>query len=196
MSKMRKPFTVLATLIFTLGGVSTAIALVQIYQMNNFGKSVALETAKLALPVSHKATSAMIQNGDLIGTVAIPEIDEIYPIIEGTTDSDLKRGVGHFAQSVMPGVKDNSVLSGHRDSVFSKLGELKVGSLVIVRTRDGVFTYSVFKTRIVLPDDRTVIVPTPTAVLTLTTCYPFIYFGNAPKRYIVSAQLIKSAPPV
>ncbi len=49
---------------------------------------------------------------------------------------------------------------------------------------------------IVGANDKTVIVPTPTAVLTLTTCYPFIFFGNAPKRFIVSADLVASVPAV
>ncbi len=189
---MRKTIIALATLIFTFGGVSAGVALVQIYQMDHLGKAVALETAVLASPALQKNPGALIKNGDVIGIVSIPTINEVYPIIQGTDSNDLKRGVGHFIQSVMPGVKDNSVLSGHRDSVFSKLGELKIGSQVIVKTRDGIFTYSVFHTRIVLPNDRTVIVPTPSAVLTLTTCYPFIYFGNAPKRFIVSAHLVSS----
>ncbi len=102
----------------------------------------------------------------------------------------VEKGVGHFVGSVMPGIKDNTVLAGHRDSVFSKLGKLVVGDLVTISTSDGTFIYSVTKTRIVLPTDKTVIVPTPNATLTLITCYPFYYIGSAPKRYIVSADLV------
>jgi len=91
----------------------------------------------------------------------------------------------------MPGAKDNSVLSGHRDSVFSKLGQLRKGDSVIVRTSSGTFTYLVRRTFIVMANDRTVIVPTPTATLTLTTCYPFFVIGSAPKRFIVSADLVQ-----
>ncbi len=102
----------------------------------------------------------------------------------------VEKGVGHFVGSVMPGIKDNTVLAGHRDSVFSKLGKLVVGDLVTISTSDGTFIYSVTKTRILLPTDKTVIVPTPNATLTLITCYPFYYIGSAPKRYIVSADLV------
>ena len=102
----------------------------------------------------------------------------------------VEKGVGHFVGSVMPGIKDNTVLAGHRDSVFSKLGKLVVGDLVTISTSDGTFIYSVTKTRIVLPTDKTVIVPTPNATLTLITCYPSYYIGSAPKRYIVSADLV------
>ncbi len=58
-----------------------------------------------------------------------------------------------------------------------------------MQTSAGIFTYKVNGTRIVHKDDKTVIVPTNHAVLTLTTCYPFNVIGNAPDRYIVSADL-------
>jgi sortase A len=86
------------------------------------------------------------------------------------------------------------VLAGHRDSVFRNLGDLKLGDLLTVKTSYGDFVYEVHKIRIVAANDRTVIVPTPDAVLTLSTCYPFRFIGNAPKRYIVQAGLVIGEP--
>jgi sortase A len=192
MRKMRRSILALATLVFTLGGVSTGVALVQIYQMNDFQKSINIENSKLDAPQPTQSKFTPIKLGEIIGVISIPKLAETYPIVQGTDDKDLKLGVGHYVDSVMPGVKDNSVLSGHRDSVFSKLGQLKKGDLVIVRTSSGTFTYQVRKSWIVLANDRTVIVPTPTATLTLTTCYPFFYIGSAPKRFIVSADLVQN----
>jgi sortase A len=63
-----------------------------------------------------------------------------------------------------------------------------------VRTSYGTFVYEVHKIRIVDANDRTVIVPTTDAVLTLSTCYPFRFIGNAPKRYIVQAGLVIGEP--
>ncbi|MBU3110998.1 class D sortase [Clostridium lacusfryxellense] len=131
-------------------------------------------------------------DGDNIGSLTIPALKLKLPLIQGTGVNDLKKGVGHFTQSVLPGEKDNCVLSGHRDTVFSKMGNLKIGDQLIVQTSAGIFTYKVNGTRIVHKDDKTVIVPTKNAVLTLTTCYPFNFIGNAPDRYIVSADLIKN----
>jgi len=128
--------------------------------------------------------------GDTVGSLSIPVLKQELPIIQGTGDAELKKGVGHFIQSVLPGEVDNCVLSGHRDSVFSKLGTLKIGDVVITKTSAGTFTYKVKHIRIVGKDDRTVIVPTENAVLTLSTCYPFHYVGNAPKRYIVVADMV------
>lgn len=132
--------------------------------------------------------------GDVIGSLSIPRIKSTIPIIEGTGNKELKRGLGHYIGSVIPGVSDNSVLAGHRDSVFRRLGEVKIGDLITVKNDYGTFVYEVHKIRIVNANDRTVIVPTKDAVLTLSTCYPFRFIGSAPKRYIVQAGLVIGEP--
>ena len=128
--------------------------------------------------------------GETFGDLIIPKISASLPIVEGTDEDELERGVGHYANSVLPGEKDNSVLSGHRDTVFRRLGEVGVGDKLVVKTTAGKFTYKVRQVRIVDADDRTVIVPKPRATVTVTTCYPFDYIGDAPDRYILVATLI------
>ncbi|WP_078543484.1 class D sortase [Litchfieldia alkalitelluris] len=130
--------------------------------------------------------------GEVIGDLYIPKIDSTLPIYHGTDEDELEKGVGHFAGSVLPGENDNSVLAGHRDTVFRKLGEVGVGDYLIVTTTAGEFTYKVRKVRIVDSDDRTVIVPKPKATLTVSTCYPFDFIGDAPERYILVADLVES----
>jgi sortase A len=129
--------------------------------------------------------------GELIATLEIPRLKRVVRVLEGTRAQDLKKGAGHFTLSVRPGFADNSVIAGHRDSVFSQFGSLKVGDLLIVQTSYGKFTYAIKRFRIVKANDRTVIVPTTFAQLTLSTCYPFRYIGNAPERFIVIATLRK-----
>ncbi len=129
--------------------------------------------------------------GDNIGILTIPVLNQQLPIFQGTGVKELEKGVGHFNQSVLPGEEDNCVFSGHRDTVFSEIGNLKIGDPLIVQTSAGTFTYEMKGTRIVHKDDKTVIVPTDHAVLTMTTCYPFDYVGSAPDRYIISADLVK-----
>jgi sortase A len=132
------------------------------------------------------------KTGDEIGSLSIPALNQNWPIIEGTEEEELAKGVGHFSDSVLPGVYDNCVLSGHRDTVFSEIGKLKIEDKLIVETSAGVFTYKISNIRIVDKDDRTVIVPTTHAVLTITTCYPFNFLGSAPKRYILVANLVRN----
>jgi len=134
--------------------------------------------------------------GDTIGSLTIPALKQKLPILQGTGVKELKKGIGHFTQSVLPGEEDNCVFSGHRETVFRQLGNLKIGDTLIVQTLAGTFTYEVNGTRIVHADDKTVIVPTDHAVLTMTTCYPFNTPGYFPDRYIVSADLVKSNKPL
>lgn len=129
--------------------------------------------------------------GDYIGTINIPTLNKILPLYEGTSNSELKKGVGHFIESVLPGELSNSVISGHRYTVFTEIGKLKIKDMIIIKTDTGKFTYEVFEIKIVKKDDKTIIVPTKEAILTLTTCYPFNYINLSPKRYIISSKLIK-----
>lgn len=95
---------------------------------------------------------------------------------------------------MLPGVSDNSVLSGHRGTVFRNLNEIEIRDLLIVTTEYGEFVYEVYKLRIVKANDKTLILPNKDAILTLSTCYPFRYIVNASKRYIVQAILVNTDP--
>jgi sortase A len=169
---------------------------ISLFSLNGINESSAVNQYIPALD-SFDISSSSVANiatlrpakGDLIGTLDIPRIKRVIPIYEGTDDAELKRGAGHYIKSVMPGAIDNSVIAGHRDSVFSKFGSLKIGDPLTVKTASGTFVYKIKSFRIVKADDRTVIVPTKVATLTLSTCYPFYYVGNAPKRFIVTALL-------
>lgn len=110
------------------------------------------------------------------------------PIVEGTDSGQLARGVGHYSATVFPGGHDQVLLSGHRDTVFGRLGELEIGDKIIVQLPYDTFKYVMKGSEIVSADDTTVIHSTaPKETLTLSTCYPFNYVGNAPKRYVIYA---------
>ncbi|SHF89697.1 class D sortase [Ornithinibacillus halophilus] len=126
--------------------------------------------------------------GETVGILHIPRLESDLPIIEGTHEDELAKGVGHYAGTAYPQQSDQIVLSGHRDTVFRRMGELELGDILTVQLPYGDFSYEIVETKIVDADDRTVIVPTaPDEVLTVTTCYPFSYVGNAPDRYIITA---------
>ena len=153
--------------------------------------NVKSDNSNMLHPANKTLYPEYLVEGDNIGSLTIPVLNRKLTILQGTGDKELKKGVGHFIKSVLPGEKDNCVISGHRETAFRQLDKLKIGDIIIVQTSAGTFTYEVSGTRIVHKDDRTVIVPTKNAVLTLTTCYPFNFIGNAPDRYIVSAVLVK-----
>lgn len=135
--------------------------------------------------VSHEA-------GEGIATLLIPKIEQKYSVYWGTDPSVLNQGVGMFVSDLttVPGGYGHTVLSGHRDTVFTRLGELDKADLLHVQYETKTYVYEVTDTWITQEDDRTVIVEKDESVLTLTTCYPFDFIGYAPDRYIVQAKLV------
>jgi sortase A len=130
--------------------------------------------------------------GDQVGVITLESLGLSWPIYEGTDAERLSLGVGHYIGSVLPGVVDNSILSGHRDTVFARLGELVIGDRILVETAAGIFTYEMTDAEIVDRSDQDVIQPSEEAKLTLTTCYPFKAIGTTTQAYILSAQLISA----
>lgn len=128
--------------------------------------------------------------GDTIGSLYIPRLDREIAIVEGTDEEELKHGVGHYRDTGFPGENKQILLSGHRDTVFRNFGELKDGDEFHVRMEHGTFIYVIRdeETQIVPANDTTVIDPSlDKEVLTVSTCYPFSFIGNAPDRYVLHA---------
>jgi sortase A len=127
--------------------------------------------------------------GDTIGILEIPRIKAELAIVEGTDEDDLEKGVGHYKGSSLPAEHGQIVLSGHRDTVFRRLGELKIDDSLIIQNSKGSYKYKITHTKIVDSKDTSIItLQKQNEELILTTCYPFRYIGNAPKRYIIYAK--------
>ncbi|MEH7112124.1 class D sortase [Neobacillus niacini] len=129
--------------------------------------------------------------GDTVGLLTIPKIKAELAIVEGTDPNDLKKGVGHYKGSYFSGENGQIVLSGHRDTVFRRLGELKPGDIFEIDMENGKYKYELTDTKIVDKDDRTIITLQNTKEeLIVITCYPFRFVGDAPERYIIYAKPI------
>jgi sortase A len=128
--------------------------------------------------------------GEQIGALFIPKLGVSIPIYHGVTEEQLRKGIGHYPKSALPGEPRNMVLSGHRDTVFRQLGQIGIGDELMVKTASKQFIYRVTKVRIVDQHDRTVLVEKPRPTLTVTTCYPFHFFGKAKQRYVLIARLV------
>lgn len=136
------------------------------------------------------STEAFVPPPDgVIGLLALPKIEAELAIVKGTDPDDLEKGVGHYEGSFYPDQGGQIVLSGHRDTVFKRVGELEIGDELIVQLASGEYTYTVEGTKIVEADDTSIItLQKEKEELILTTCYPFGYVGNAPQRYIIYAN--------
>jgi LPXTG-site transpeptidase (sortase) family protein len=137
-------------------------------------------------------TNTFYKEGQLIGSIYLPNVHKSMNIYEGTNQKTLEKGIGHFLKSSLPGEKNNSILSGHRDTFFRSLKDIKPKDTIYIETATGIFYYKVRKIDIVSSNNHNVLSVKSRPILTLTTCYPFYYLGDAPKRYIVTADLIKS----
>lgn len=128
-----------------------------------------------------------VRPAGILGRIEAPRLGLFAVVREGTDARTLRRAVGHIADTARPGSGGNVVLAAHRDTFFRPLKDVRRGDRIRVTTSDGAFTYVVRETRVVAPDDVSVLDPTPAPTLTLVTCYPFNYIGAAPKRFVVRA---------
>jgi sortase A len=121
--------------------------------------------------------------------IQIPAIKVDAPIVQGTGDEQLKKGVGQYIGSANPGEDDNLILSAHNDifgEIFRDLDLLQPGDQVIVYTSQRSYTYVVTDTEVVEPTRVEVMAPTDYAMVTLISCYPY-RIDN--KRIVVTAHL-------
>ena len=124
-----------------------------------------------------------------LGVMEIPSLGLQVPILEGTDDLTLDRGVGHIAGTASPGDSGNIGIAGHRDGFFRGLKDIHVGDTIDIQSQQGNSHYRVDEIEIVSPDDVFVLERRIRPSLTLVTCYPFYFVGSAPSRYIVHATL-------
>ncbi len=126
----------------------------------------------------------------LIGRIEIPRLLVSAVVVEGIDRTTLRRAVGHIPGTALPGQPGNVGLSGHRDTLFRPLKDLKINDEVHFSTLKGNFKYQVESLTVVEPDNVGVLARSDENVLTLVTCYPFYYVGPAPRRFIVRARLV------
>jgi sortase A len=154
--------------------------------------------------------------GDAFAVLHIPRFGADYErvVLEGTAETQLSQGPGHYTGTAMPGEPGNVALAGHRvgkGSPFLELDLLQPGDPIVVETADNWFVYRVLGDRetgdvtadpsgipgrhIVRPEAVEVISPIPNgpadaaptdAYLTLTTCHPRY---SAQQRLIIHARL-------
>jgi sortase A len=99
----------------------------------------------------------------------------------------LLSGAGLVEGTGLPGSNGNVAIAAHRDTFFRGLKDLALGDHIQLVMLDRTQTYIVTDLSVVEPTDVHVLDDTGEPVLTLVTCYPFYFVGNAPKRFIVRA---------
>jgi sortase A len=139
--------------------------------------------------------SSDLPPGGAIDHLVIPKIGVDKYVVQGIGEEDLRKGPGHYPETVMPGQLGNAAIAGHRTTYgapFFDLNQLKTGDdIFLTDTQNRRWDYKVTRSFVVAPTDVSVLNPTPFAQLTLTTCNPRF---SATNRLIVTAQLSGQAP--
>ncbi len=170
------------------------------------GNSASDAAAAPSEPVAAAATETDQQRafrkpalGTPLALISIPSLDVEHVVIEGSGQTQLTDGPGHYRGSALPGRVGNIVIAGRRATYgapFQRIGELRRGDTVNLTTGVGVYRYKVAETFVVKPGERDVLGEDGTNRLTLITANSSY---SARGRLVVVARLTGSedaAPPV
>jgi len=131
--------------------------------------------------------SLLVKPDLALAILRIPKINLEVPVFNDTDDLTLNRGVGRILGTAQIGRPGNLGIAGHRDGFFRGLKEVGRNDIIELIRPGRTDRYVITQLQIVSPEDVSVLAPTSEPTLTLVTCFPFYYIGNAPQRYVVTA---------
>jgi len=131
--------------------------------------------------------------------IRVPKLKYFAAVREGTSTTVLYSGPGHYPGTVWPGDQGTVGVAAH-NVYWINFPLLKSHDEIDIETRYGTYRYTVTGSKVVNPDDRTVVVAhAPGYNLVLTTCWPLWAGAFATQRYVIFAQQysprIGPAPP-
>ncbi|MEH6625919.1 MAG: class GN sortase [Motiliproteus sp.] len=119
----------------------------------------------------------------------VPELAINMIVLQGDSGRTLAFGPGQSNDSVAPGELGTTVISGHRDTHFSFMRDLKTNMKLRLQTLDRELLYRVREARIIDSRQGGIIAPEEDYGLLLVTCYPFDSIEpGGPLRYLVWAE--------
>jgi sortase A len=122
-----------------------------------------------------------------IALLTIARVGLEVPVFADTSERNLNRGAGWVEGTAAPEDGGNIAIAAHRDGYFRVLQDVVLGDVLVLESIAQERNYRVTEISIVDPGDTSSLFATETAAVTLVTCYPFHFVGNAPQRYIVRA---------
>ncbi|MBF0705080.1 MULTISPECIES: class D sortase [Bacillales] len=177
-----------------------AVEQVDAEETERWNTEEASEVQEIETASSHSKEQAVVmsneinayEKGEEVGRLIIPAIEKGFTTYWGTDEETLSQGVGMYVSqyTTTPDQGRHTVLSGHRDTVFTGLNNVQKDDPIFFEFDGKRYEYIVVGIKVVDEDDRTVIVDKEEATLTLTTCYPFEFIGHAPERYVIQSELV------
>jgi sortase A len=131
--------------------------------------------------------AATLRTGHALGQITIGRIGLKMIVVQGTDESSLEKGPGHYATSGLPGEGKLIYIAGHRTTFlapFAEINNIRIGDYVELAVPYGTFTYRVTRHYVVAADDVAVLENRGSELLRLQACHPRFF---ATHRYIVDA---------
>ncbi len=132
-----------------------------------------------------------------VARLSVPGRDIDLIVLAGATGRTLAFGPGHLFGSVSPGAPGMSIVTGHRDTHFRFLEELRFGDELLIEESDGARQrFRVTSTRVADYRRPGISLDGLDTALTLVTCYPFdAVVPGGPLRYLVGAEAVPERAP-
>lgn len=163
-----------------------------------------LDPTRMADPFTEKEEAGrreyakMLEIGEKIGHVEIPQINEDLPVYAGTGEDILQKGAGHLEGSSLPvgGKNTHAVVTAHRGlptaKLFRELDKLRKGDVFLYHNIEGVLAYEVDQILTVEPTNfEPVLVQEGEDLMTLLTCTPYMINSH---RLLVRGHRIPYKP--
>ena len=154
-----------------------------------------LGSSKRRVAADARIYARTLKEGDPVGRLRIGRIGLNMVVVQGTDDSTLKRGPGHFIGSGLPGEGRLIYIAGHRTTYlapFADINDIRIGDYVNFEVPYGDFTYRVTRHYIVPATELSVLRNHGSEILRLQACHPRFF---ATHRYIVDAKLVSVTSP-
>lgn len=183
---------IISLILITTGIIMCSITLYPLFEINKGISDGITEWEEIKNNQSDEDhTSGGVVTDDLLGVLIINDSKNPIPIRNGITTDVLKKGIGLDETTDRIG-EGSSVLFGHREGVLWGLKDVKLGDIIEIETLADSYKFSVNEIKVVNPNDPFIYDSSSDeeSCITLVTCYPFVYMGPTPQRFVVKANLI------
>ncbi len=174
--------------LFSLGALLIGKCVIDLSAGHQFQQRALTSAVEHGVIRTAAITPTGYEKTKIVGRLMVPRLGLSVPVVEGDGTEQLRLAAGHVSNTPLPGEPGNSVIAGHRDTVFYDLRKIEAGDKMEFADADNVHKYRVSSTRIVAPEDVSVMNKADGRRLTLVTCYPFSFVGPAPQRFVVVAE--------
>jgi sortase A len=134
------------------------------------------------------------QGEQVLAMLRSPAIGLSVPVYASASELNLDLGAGVIDGMSYPHEPGHIGIAGHRDGHFRAFKDIAVGDRLILDALDREKHFVVDEIRVIDPDEVEYLQDTADTRMTIVTCYPFYFVGDAPQRFIVRASPAEQLP--